>query len=244
MDQLKFTLRSNGKGLLFHKPTINLQTTQQQIKSLPNFKSKLLAYYKRFYKLRNFECSPSLFKVDNSPYHTPTITSDEYVTLLKRQFQRGDFNLKRKKFLGLPPITEDELINERLLNTLCFIFNHTTAAPNPKLDKLIVTEQDEIESSVDTLESKVVSTILRMDYDCPNFIKYDFKFDWVKQIDAWLDNNRNEEKEPLADMEKENQKSKKGKKSGKQGPIGLDYLKYKQYYTTLMRMNESLKTCF
>ncbi|KAI5956904.1 hypothetical protein KGF54_000523 [Candida jiufengensis] len=236
MNHTKFTLRKNTKGLIFHTPTINLSTTQEQITALPNFKSQLKAYYKRFYKLRNFECTSSLYKVEGSPYHTPTITSDDYVTLLKRQFKHSNYNLKREKILHLPPLSNDEIVS-RISNTLAFVFNHTTSTKNPQMEKYILSEQDEIDASIDTTESRVISTILRMDYDCPPLIKYDYKFNWIDEINSIL-----AEYEDNTAVEKGD--GQKGKKLKNQKSIPLELLTYKQYHTTLMRMDESLKLCF
>ncbi|KAI5959218.1 hypothetical protein KGF57_002156 [Candida theae] len=221
---LRYALRQHQKGLIFNVPAFNIDSTITQIKQLPNFKSKLRALYKRFYKLRNFECTPNLFKVDDNPYTTPDITSDDYVALVKRNFRNVDYNLKRKKFLELPPLSDDEL-EQRTIATLTFVFNHTVAAENPHAEDNVSTIEDEVRASIDTTESRVISTLLRMDLDCPWKIKYDYKFQWLDQLRQLQNDNTNKKKSKTHDSET------------------LLYITYKQYLTTLMRLNESLGLC-
>ena len=219
---LKYTLRQNQRGIIFNVPIINIESSIRHIKQLPNFKSKLLAVYKRFYKLRKFECTPSLFKVDDNPYLVPDITSGDYVALVKRNFKNIDYNLKRKVFLGLPPLSEDEL-EKRLFATLTFVFKHTVAAENPHSEDPIATVEDEKRVSIDTIESGVISPLLRMDYDCPWQIKYDYNFQWLDRLNQEQDNPRGKKKKNVNEI--------------------LPYITYKQYMMTVMRLNESLGLC-
>ncbi|KAI5968075.1 hypothetical protein CANMA_002577 [Candida margitis] len=218
---LKYALRQAQRGLIFNTPQVSIESTIEQVTQLPNFKSRLRALYKRFYKLRKFECTPILFRVDDNPYVTPDITSEDYVALVKRNFKYVDYNIKRQKLLGkLPPLSEDQL-EQRLFATLAFVFNHTVATANPHAEELITTNIVEKKSSIDTIESQVISTLLRMDHDCPWQIKYDYKFQWLDQQEG---GNR-----PKKKKRNDNEK--------------LPYLTYKQYLTTLMRLNESLGLC-
>lgn len=222
---LKYTLRQNQRGIIFNFPLVNIESTVEHISQLPDFKSKLCALYKRFYKLRKFECTPTLFKVGDNPYITPDINGEDYVSLVKRNFRHVDYNLKRKKFLGLPPLSEDQL-EQRLFATLTFVFNHTVAAANPHAEEPVVTIEDERRASFDTVESQVISTLLRMDYDSPWQVKYDYKFQWLDQLDQLQNDNR--------------PKKKKNKKNDNEV---LPYLTYNQYMKTVMRLNESLGLC-
>lgn len=220
---LKYVLRQNQRGLIFNFPQFNIKSTIEQIQQLPDSKSRLRALYKRFYKLRQFECTPKLHKVDDNPYLIPDITIDDYVALIKRNFRNVDYNLKRQKFLKLPPLCEDQL-EQRLFATLTFVFNHTVAKRNFHAEEAIATVEDEKRASIDTTESQIISTLLRMDHDCPWQIKYDYKFQWLDQLDK-LQSDKN---------------AKKGKNNGNEV---LAYLTYKQFLTTVMRLNESLGLC-
>lgn len=225
MFQPKFKFRPNTKGLILTKPVINLPTTFKQIEELPTFKNKLLAYYERFYKLRRFECNPTLYTTKDIPYNTPDLNYQDYVALLKRNFKNISYNTKREVILNLPPLTEEEL-EERLKNTLVFVFNHTVAKDNPQSDDPIYTIEDLEKTSIDNEETKIISTILRLDNEFPSEIKYDYKLKWFIELNKQLDS---------VDWEKGPTK--------KQIKYPLEYMGYKQYLITLMRLNESLKLC-
>lgn len=224
MSSPRFGLRQHSKSLGLSQPIINILHSISEISKLPTFKSKLRGYYKRFYKLRNFECTPRLFQHEDFTQTRDEVTPIEYIALIRRTFRKVDYNLKREKFLSLPPLDDAEL-EKRIQNTLAFVFNHTVELQNPHADELVVTKKDEERTAFDTMESKILSTILKMDMIAPANIKYDFKF-------AWLD-----------DL---NEKAKLARK-GKKDPFTYKDefpINYKMYLTTLMRMNESLQLCF
>lgn len=225
MYKPKFTFRPNAKGIILHKPIINISTTFDEISKLPSFRSKLLAFYKRFYKLRKFECNDQLYIIKDIPYYTPDINDQDYVAFVKRQFRSISYNTKREAILNLPALSEQELV-QRMMNTLVFVFNHTVTKENLFLDKSIRTKDESAKTGIDNEETKIVSTILKLDNEMPNDIKYDFKFRWFKEFTKQMDSI-----------------------DPKVGPTKnqLEYLTehygYRMYYITLMRLNESARLC-
>ncbi|KAI3402472.2 hypothetical protein KGF56_004713 [Candida oxycetoniae] len=217
MNHAKFKLRQNSRGLIFNKRQVDIVSSIASITQLKSFKSKLLAYYKRFYKLRDFECSQRLYRSQEHPYDKVEISKDDYVNLLKRQFRNVSYNVKRRKFLELPPLSEKEQ-EQRLANTLAFVFNHTVEKSNSdnNPDEVVVNIEDEERISLDTIESKIISTILRMDKDCPLEIKHDYKFVWLDKLNKRIQCNQLDKNDII-------------------------YFNQKSYLTTLMRFNESIK---
>ncbi|EMG50197.1 hypothetical protein SBY92_003668 [Candida maltosa Xu316] len=225
MNQIKFSLRPNTKGIILHKPVIDLHACQTQIRQLPTARLRRLAYFKRFYKLRKFEPNPIFYSATDVPYYTPELDQTDYVQLLKRSFTAMNYNVKRQAILNLPPLSEEEL-EERMMNTLAFVFNHTVAENNPHANDPIYTEDDLHQTSIDTMESKIVGIMLRMDNEMPSEIKFDPEFKWLKDLDNHV-----------ANVDWEKSRIPKSKNSP------WEYIGYKQYFITLMRLNESLKLC-
>ena len=60
---------------------------------------------------------------------TPDINDQDYVAFVKRQFRSISYNTKREAILNLPALSEQEL-EQRMMNTLVFVFNHTVTKEN------------------------------------------------------------------------------------------------------------------
>ncbi|CAX41183.1 conserved hypothetical protein [Candida dubliniensis CD36] len=225
MYKPKFNFRPNAKGIILNKPVINISTTFDEISKLPSFRSKLLAFYKRFYKLRKFECNEQLYIIKDIPYYTPDINDQDYAAFVKRQFRSISYNTKREAILNLPALSEQEL-EQRMMNTLVFVFNHTVTAETPYSNNSSMTEDDVAKTGIDNEETKIVSTILKLDNEMPNDIKYDFKFKWFKEFTNQLDSI-----DPKVGPTK------------KQLEYLTEHYGYRMYYITLMRLNESTKLC-
>ncbi|CAK9440015.1 uncharacterized protein LODBEIA_P41150 [Lodderomyces beijingensis] len=233
MSSVKFKLKQHSRALLFTQPVIDLAQTQQSIKSLPNFKSKLRAYYKRFYKLRKFEIPRHLRSTSDIPNQETDLDSYAYVAFVRRQFQHHSYNTKRQKFLNLEPL-DDSQLEERMANTLAFVFNHSVGSTSDFSDELVVTVEDEIKSRVDTVETGILATLMRMDYDAPAEIKYDFQFRWV-------DEYRKKMSPQGTGLQIQNRIQIKTKNEGVLDDYTL--IKYFMHGETVMRLNESMKLC-
>lgn len=55
------------------------------------------------------------------------------------------------------------------------------------MDKSIRTKDESAKTGIDNEETKIVSTILKLDNEMPNDIKYDFKFRWFKEFTKQMD---------------------------------------------------------
>lgn len=195
---------------------VSPEKLSNEVHNIPSMKRKLLCIYKEFYKLRNV--------IDNKKYYQNT-----YKTLLRRNFTNASFINRRDVVMpDLPPLSEDELII-RLVNTLAFVFNSTVKSS--KEAKPILFFQDIKENNTDTLEKAVVFTMLQMDSQKPKEIKYDFKYNWIKQLEEDI-------------LKYDNLVAKGSTKSSKiKHTIPLDYIGFKQYEENIMRLNETLGLC-
>ncbi|KAG7664268.1 uncharacterized protein J8A68_002183 [[Candida] subhashii] len=167
---------------------ISAKYTIRNDRELPNFKSKLRAYYKRFYKLRKFQYGRvSLYGTTfNPPGHE--YIGDEYHTLLRRKFSNENYNLRREVFLGMKEGLREDELEERLMNTLAFVFNATVDAGKDKSggDDVVVFEKGLVSETNETMECKIINSMIKIDLTLPNEIKYDYKYQWVEQLQQQL----------------------------------------------------------
>lgn len=184
------------------------------------FKKQILQYYKHFYKLRNV--------IDNGNPRSIQL----YKNILRRKFMYIDYNCRRQEILDLPPLSQEEMVT-RIHQTLIFTFNSTVT----KLDEfeLISTFHDIAKYDNSTLEGKVMKTFLRMEYQAPNEIKYDFKYKWFKEFNDAL--------EKVEAVNGANS-TKKNKSKKMQLKYPMNYIGFQQYERTIMGLNESLGLCF
>ncbi|KAK6458102.1 uncharacterized protein RJT20DRAFT_28959 [Scheffersomyces xylosifermentans] len=218
----KFLLHKNV--LILNKPLINLNI-RHQLDDIPDFRKKLLALYKQFYKLRN--------TIHNGHRLGPV----SYHTILRRNFQHIPFNARRIAILlssdisgeTIDILSESELI-ERMINTLMFVFNSTVRSTTDADIEPAVFFEDIKKTKADTFENSIISTIIRMDGQKPDEIKYDFKYSWVKPFD-----------ESIAKYDQHFIDHPQSKKFKSKYP--MTYIGFRQYETTLMRLNENLKLC-
>lgn len=161
-----------GTKLLLTK-TVNSSIDLQYLKTLKTDRTRLLALYKRFYRLRHI--------IDNNFQHTL-----RYQELIKWRFSREDFGLRREKVLEK---SEDELGSDgiwiRLLNTLDFAHNSTVILPENISEKPVHFYQDL--KTPERMERQMVRTILEMHHQKPNDIKYDYKYNWYVEIKRQYD---------------------------------------------------------
>ncbi|RCK57495.1 hypothetical protein Cantr_06755 [Candida viswanathii] len=220
MYKPKFQFKPNTKSLVITKPVIDIAASFNRLTDYqPSDQSSLLS------TSGSTNYAASIYTIKDNPYLTPELDYRDYVALLRRNFKNISYNTKREVILGEPPLTEQEL-EERLKNTLAFVFNHTVAAANPHANDPVYTSDDLDKISTDNDETKIVGTILRLDNEFPPELKYDFKFKWITELNRQLD-AVDWEKGPMA----------------KDFTYPLEYIGYKLYLITLMRLNESLKTC-
>lgn len=176
--------------------------TYDSIKEYP-LRKQILILYKKLYRLR-------LFRED----HHATIN---YKVYLRRKFLLEDFNLNRKVFsTGLEPLSSEDLI-KRGINTLAFIQNASTRPEK---------------SPPSNIESKILKTILKMEYSMPNEIKYDKSFKWV-------DNLTQASQIAKVDVISGEFNKKKHKKS----ETVLSYIGYQDYQRNLIGLNEHYGLC-
>ncbi|KAK6463917.1 hypothetical protein DFJ63DRAFT_56411 [Scheffersomyces coipomensis] len=217
----KFTLNNNK--LILHKAILN-PNFSSNIQQLPNFRTKLLACYKQLYRLRNV--------IDEGSYRSKF----PYENMIRRNFERISFNTRRQAVLGhinqdseVTVLTENEII-ERLMNTVVFVFNSTVQRQNEFADMEIQYYEDLKKSNTDTLEKNIVNTVIRMDGQKPNSIKYDFKYNWIRDY-----TNNIQDHIKLIEA-KPNQKK-------YEGSFELDYIGFRNYEFMIMSLNENMKLC-
>jgi hypothetical protein len=202
--------------LILTKPLIKPSNLLHSQLSSLTYKSQLILLYKQFYRLRNL--------VGNH-YHT-----QKYATILRRQFQRQDFNQRRRIVLGISTnLSQDQLI-QRLETTLDFVFNSTVKRTS--YNEEVRYYNDIKRLSPDTIEKKVLRTLLEMDDKKPDQIKHDFAYEWVRIL--------SEPEEPQL-KQTNSKKLKKAANTFKGFPI--NYLGFKQQEVSIMRLNENLGLC-
>lgn len=204
-----------GNALIANRPIVSVLSLKE-LEQIPSNRSKYLCLYKRFYKLRDM--------IGEKSYH-PKI----YCSLLRLRFSREDLNKRRECFLGLQDKLSEKEIYERLINTLAFVFNSTLYPeqwerrdPSPPL----YFEDTKMPLAI---ESQVVLTILRMESQKPDKIKYDRHYQWVSTLnDALNDISDTLGKKRLGSLFKE---------------VDANYIGFRDYEETLMLLNETYKLC-
>ncbi|RLV96520.1 hypothetical protein JA1_000196 [Spathaspora sp. JA1] len=215
MYKPKFKPRPNTSGFIISKPTIDLSHIRTEISQIPTFKRKVVYLYKQFYKLRDIQ-------YDKQYWNTKL-----YEAVLLRNFKHISFNNRRRVILSTTDELNEEELVERMLNTLAFVFNSTVYSDDPRIFNEILNFDDLNKAKKSTIEADVIGTILRLDGIKPNVIKYDFKYQWWKQL-----------RDDLNKVQDWDNISRKQLKS-----LKLEWISFYQYETTLMRLNENLKLC-
>lgn len=229
-----YTLRKDVPGIILRQPVLNLHQIHHSISNISTFKRKLLAYYKQFYKLRHFQYGQvAIFGNIFNPLPTEDL-SEIYCRILRRRFRGESYNLKREKLLGasggcrgIVPLSEQEL-EIRLMNTLAFVFNATVDGGSNGGSERVLYENRLVTETTETMESKILATIMAMDGQFPNSIKYDLQYRWVDKVD-----------EDITKLEQGGIT----KKSMKKYSESIEWIGLKQYQTNLMKFNENLKLC-
>jgi len=209
----KYILR-NGQ-LVFSKPVINIDGIAKDMALHQDFQKQLLILYKGFYKLRH---------VVNQGKWT-----DTYTVRLKREFKHMDINTKRSKF-GMVPLDRADIIT-RAMNTLVFVFN-STVQTNDELINATTYDQIALVDRANT-EHKILKSVLVMEHNTPQSIKYDFNYHWVDSINDQLGR---------IDAANESNSTKKRAK-GLKLSVPMNVIGFKQYNQTIMNLNESYKLC-
>lgn len=204
-------------------PTGPVLTVLQRISNFPSTehllllsqRSAFLSTYKHFYRLRHL--------VSLKPYNP-----EHYCRLLRRRYLRSDFNLRRKKVLGISEDLSHEELIKRLHNTYVFVFNSTCHAidePDP-----VRTYEDYKSAMEPRFESKILDTILKLDELAPSQIKFDLDYNWFDKA------REVEEELSLGTLTK--QRARELNRSREVVGIG-----YADYERSIMALNESLDLC-
>lgn len=202
-------------ALILKIPIVSMLSLKE-LEQIPSSKSKYLCLYKRFYRLRNM--------VGQKSYH-----SKIYCSLLRLRFSREDFNKRRECFVGLQDKLSEKEIYERLINTVAFVFNSTLYP-----EQLEQKDPSPPFYYQDTkmplpIEGQIVSTILRMENQKPDKIKYDRHYQWVTTLNLALsDISDTLGKKSLSRLFKE---------------VDANYIGFRDYEETLMLLNETYKLC-
>lgn len=181
-----------------------------------SYKSQLLCLYKKFFRLRNM--------ID-----ADTDNRQAYCDILKRRFSFDNFNRRRSLLLGInEPVEEDALI-QRMVNTYAFLFNSTTEHEDVQAKQVVIHQQDLQKVYEKRIEKSIVLTMLKMARQMPNEIKLDFNYNWLANVDFLLENIN-------SDANKKQQR----KLLDKCDPANIGY---RDYETSIMRLNESCNLC-
>lgn len=160
----------NKNGLFLLKP-VNTALDLEYLHTLPAQK-QYLKIYKKFYRLRNL--------VGHNRHHR-----NRYLELIRWRFTRDNFNVKRSILIGLPTLSAADIL-DRVLNTLAFVNNSTVALPENLQESSTVYIQGI--GKPQRIETDIVTTILTMQYQKPNSIKYDIHYQWIKNLKHNNDN--------------------------------------------------------
>ncbi|KAK6203249.1 uncharacterized protein RJT21DRAFT_2596 [Scheffersomyces amazonensis] len=215
----------SGKNIFLQSPTVHPEFAQR-IQSLPDFRSKLLASYKQLYRLRNLIDRG----MDRNKYG--------YIQLIRRNFERISFQNRRNIVLShinggsLPvELTEEEII-QRLINTIAFVFNSTVKKETEFTEKDIQYFKDLKKVFPESMELQIVRTIIRMDKQKPDRIKYDFKYNWLSNYnDSMIEARKYYDKYPTA------------RKLPDDLNFDLSYIGFRNHELLVMGLNESMKLC-
>lgn len=201
-----------GKDIIV-KYQVSSLANLETLNELSSSKSKFLSLYKKFYKLRNM--------IDSKPYNKET-----YQNIIRRKFVMEDFNLKRNILLeGSEKLSELQLF-ERMINTLAFVHNSTVYLPSERNEPAFFFQELKIPQRMEKL---IILTLLKMDQQKPNAIKYDRNYEWIPQI-----NNK------LGQLS-EDPDAKEYKSIFKN--IDANLVGFRDYELNLMRLNECYRLC-
>lgn len=176
-------------------------------------RQQLLAAYKRLFRLRHFITDAR----DHASYHN----------LLRRRFARQNFTRRRDALLGpIEPVSALQWAR-RLANTCLFVFNATCDLPT------LVTEVhfwlDLQQALQQRQERQILQTMLTMERQAPDRIKYDHTYSWVEEVLQFYAEAGTElpkkEINRLANLKK------------------AHWVGFLQYERNLMALNESLGLC-
>lgn len=184
-------------------------------------RARMLAMYKNFYKLRLF-MSLKVWK------------RDHYCCIIRRRFQREDFDQRRKVVLEAASPLELNVVEElksgelfqRILNTLAFVHNSTVHLSSEADTRRPMYFEDL--KVPQRRESQIISIILEMDRSLPPQIKHDSTFKWITETTQNL-------------RFKEQDTPKKFSKRFS-GQPGL-YIGARTHEITIMGLNETLGLC-
>lgn len=178
-------------------------------------KQQILRYsYKRFFRLRHL--------VLDAPYQ-----QELYSSLLKRRFKFVDFDKRRKSVLDSDCHLTDEDIFERLKNTYAFLFNATCNVSDRPSE--VMKYEDLKEAQTARVETRILSTIIEMEQQYTQELKYDFNYKWMenaKKIEATISKTKIEPK--------------KAKKIPTQDLLLIGFADYER---SIMSLNESFNLC-
>lgn len=169
-------IRTTLRGIVLSASVYKMQP-KEYFSALPLDRIRMLALYKRFYRLRNF--------MGDKEWKT-----DHYCQILRRRFSREDFNTRRAKVLLSAGDTEEvepltvEQITDRIINTLAFVHNSTVHLPT-ELDHQKPTYFEDLKQP-QRIETQVVATIIELDQHLPNRLKNDLTYQWITHTTAYL----------------------------------------------------------
>lgn len=181
-----------------------------------SYRSQLLCLYKKFFRLRNM--------ID-----ADTDNRQAYCDTLKRRFSFDNFNRRRNLLLGIDQPIEKEALIQRIVNTYAFLFNSTVEHEDVQAKQAVVHQLDLPKVYEKRIEKSIVLTMLKMARQMPNEIKLDFNYSWLANVDFLLKNIN-------FDANKKQQR----KLIDKCDPSNIGY---RDYETSIMRLNESCNLC-
>ncbi|OBA19616.1 hypothetical protein METBIDRAFT_13363 [Metschnikowia bicuspidata var. bicuspidata NRRL YB-4993] len=210
--QAKLKYTNIGPRLMVTKPVASPVTAEYLMGLSP--RQRLTCVYKRMYKLR--------FMAGDSQSQ-----QEEFKNLLRRKFQKQDFNIRRNKLLGLDEQLLEQSMARRLANTYAFLFN-ATCEPDRTIPE--VNFYHDLEDALKSRhETSVIHTMLRMEYETPSILKYDYAYRWVEGVKDFY---------KLADQEL---LSKDYNKLA--GSKIAHFIGFLQYERSVAYLNESLTLC-
>lgn len=203
---------SIGPLLTLTKSKITLRDANYYL--LLTEKSMYLAAYRQLFRLRHLVGSDRNLST--------------YQNVIRRKFQKIDFQKRRTQVLGIEQPLTNEQLAQRLANTIAFVFNSTCN----KTDDIPPVQyyEDVKKASEPRIETSVVLTILLMDHQAPNEIKYDFSYKWVGDVKAFYGHLH----EGKLNRKELNRLFNTGRAS---------HLGFLQYEESLMALNECLSLC-
>lgn len=179
-------------------------------------KAQLLSLYKKFFRLRNM--------IDPD-----TDKRQAYCDLLKRRFTFDNFDRRRALLLGINQPLEHDVWIQRIINTYAFVFNSTVEHEDVQAKQAIIHQLDLPKAYEKRTERSIVLTMLKMESQIPNKVKLDFNYNWLENVDFLL-----------SKISTDIPRKQLRKLIDKCDPSNIGY---RDYETTLMRLNESCNLC-